>query len=243
MSACECVGESGLILDIDIILDITRRLTVKGGTGSIIEYFGSGVDTLSCTGMATITNMGAETGATTSIFPYTEAMGAYLNATGRGYIRDRVQQRLPNLRADEGAEYDQVIKLDLSELEPRINGPFTPDLSTPVSKFGQFVTENNWPQLTAGLIGSCTNSSFEDMNRVASLAKQALDAGIKPKIPFIVTVGSEQTRRTLEKAGIVDILKQSGGTILANACGPCSGSWAREDMQKVSRALLPVFGW
>ncbi|KAL6245180.1 Aconitate hydratase mitochondrial [Rhinocladiella similis] len=233
---------SGWVSPKDIILDITRRLTVKGGTGSIIEYFGSGVHTLSCTGMATITNMGAETGATTSIFPYTDAMGAYLNATGRGYIRDRVQQRLPNLQADEGAEYDQLIKLDLSELEPRINGPFTPDLSTPVSKFGQFVTENNWPQLTAGLIGSCTNSSFEDMNRVASLAKQALDAGIKPKIPFIVTVGSEQTRRTLEKAGIVDILKQSGGTILANACGPCSGSWTREDVKKgVSNSVISSY--
>jgi aconitate hydratase len=189
--------------------------------------------------MASISNMGAETGATTSVFPYTEAMGSYLAATGRGYIRDRVQSRLPNLRADENAEYDQLINIDLSKLEPRINGPFTPDLSTPVSQFGTFVDENSWPELSAGLIGSCTNSSFEDMNRVASLAKQALDVGIKPKIPFLVSVGSEQTRRTLEKAGIIDILKKSGGTVLANACGPCSGSWAREDVEKVREYRFP----
>ena len=177
--------------------------------------------------------MGAETGATTSIFPYTEAMGSYLAATGRSYIRDRVLHRLPNLRADDGAEYDELITIDLSMLEPRINGPFTPDLSTPVSQFGKFVDKNKWPELSAGLIGSCTNSSFEDMNRAASLAKQALDAGIKPKVPFFISVGSEQSRRTLEKAGIIDILIKSGGTVLANACGPCSGSWAREDVEKV----------
>ncbi|KEF54137.1 aconitate hydratase 1 [Exophiala aquamarina CBS 119918] len=226
----------------DIILYVANELTVKGGTGSVLEYFGPGVDTLSCTGLASISNMGAETGATTSIFPYTEAMGSYLAATGRGYIRDRVQSRLPNLRADDNAEYDQLINIDLSKLEPRINGPFTPDLSTPVSQFGAFVDENSWPELSAGLIGSCTNSSFEDMNRVASLAKQALDAGIKPRIPFLVSVGSEQTRRTLEKAGIIDILKKSGGTVLANACGPCSGSWAREDVDKgVSNSVITSY--
>lgn len=205
---------------------------MKGGTGFVIEYFGEGTKTLSCTGMATICNMGAETGATTSIFPYTDAMGDYLGATGRGYIRDRVQQRLHNLRADDGAEYDQLINLDLSKLEPKLNGPATPDLSTSVSQFREFATENDFPPLSAGLIGSCTNSSYEDMTRVASLAKQALAVGIKPKIPFFISVGSEQTRRTLEKAGVIDLLKQSGGTILANACGPCSGSWAREDVEK-----------
>ncbi|KAK5057876.1 hypothetical protein LTR84_011877 [Exophiala bonariae] len=216
----------------DIILCVTDILTVKGGTGSVLEYFGPGVDTLSCTGMASISNMGAESGATTSIFPYTQAMGSYLAATGRSYIRDRVQSRLHNLRADDNAEYDQLITIDLSKLEPRINGPFTPDLSTPVSQFGKFVNENQWPELSAGLIGSCTNSSFEDMSRAASLAKQALDAGIKPKIPFLVSVGSEQTRLTLEEAGVIDTLRNSGATLLANACGPCSGSWAREDVEK-----------
>jgi aconitate hydratase len=219
---------------LDIILYVTDILTVKGGTGSVLEYFGPGVDTLSCTGMASISNMGAESGATTSIFPYTHAMGSYLAATGRSYIRDRVQSRLHNLRADDNAEYDQRISIDLSKLEPRINGPFTPDLSTPVSQFGTFVNENQWPELSAGLIGSCTNSSFEDMSRAASLAKQALDAGIKPKIPFLVSVGSEQTRLTLEEAGVIDTLRNSGATLLANACGPCSGSWAREDVEKVN---------
>lgn len=194
---------------------------------------------MSATGMATVCNMGAETGATTSIFPYTEAMGSYLKATGRNYIRKKLQQRLPHLQADPGAEYDQLIRIDLSKLEPRVNGPFTPDISTPVSQFRGSVRQKKWPQLSAGLIGSCTNSSFEDMNRVASLAKQAFEAGIRPKIPFFVSIGSEQTRRTLAKAGIIDILVKSGATILANACGPCSGSWARDDLEKVRRPLIP----
>jgi aconitate hydratase len=178
--------------------------------------------------------MGAETGATTSMFPYTRSMGEYLTATNRHYIRESVEQQGDILKADSGAEYDEVIHLDLSELEPHINGPLTPDFSTPNSKFGAVVAESDWPsELSAGLIGSCTNSSYEDMTRVANLASQALEAGLVPKIPLLISVGSEQTRAVLEENGTLETLRKSGGTILANACGPCCGSWAREDMEKV----------
>lgn len=218
----------------DIILDLASRLTVKGATGSIIEYFGDGVDTLSATGMATVCNMGAETGATTSLFPYTEHTGSYLNATGRQYIREALQPWRAGLRADDGAEYDRVIHIDLSKVEPRINGPATPDLSTPLSQFKEQVSQNTWPkEVSAGLIGSCTNSSFEDMSRAADLVEQALQAGLTPKAPLMLSPGSEQTRRTLESAGVLDVFKQVGATVLANACGPCCGSWNRTDMPKV----------
>lgn len=221
-------------LVLDIILRLAGQLTVKGGTGSVLEYFGPGVDSLSCTGMSTICNMGAETGATTSVFPYTKAMGDYLTATRRGKIREMVEQRVDNFVADPGAEYDQLIELDLSQLEPHINGPTTPDLSTPNSKFKSVISANNWPkELSAGLIGSCTNSSYEDMMRAADVARQALEAGIKPKIPLFISVGSEQTRSTLENEGTLDIFSKLGGVMLANACGPCSGSWDRDDVQKV----------
>ncbi|KAH8803527.1 putative aconitase [Xylogone sp. PMI_703] len=217
----------------DVILKLVGELTVKGATGAILEYFGPGVESISCTGQATICNMGTESGATTSIFPYNESMGKYLEITGRGYLRDSAAQRAHNLRADEGAEYDSVIELDLSTLEPYINGPWTPDLSTANSKFAQVAAEASWPsQLSAGLIGSCTNSSYEDMTRAANLAKQALDAGIKPKIPLYVSVGSEQTQQTLEREGVLEVFEKLGGTLLASACGPCSGSWAREDTKK-----------
>lgn len=219
---------------VDIILRLAGLLTVKGGTGSIIEYFGPGVDSLSCTGMATVCNMGAETGATASVFPYTKAMGDYLTSTRRGYIRESVEQRVHCFAADPGAEFDQVIELDLSQLEPHINGPTTPDLSTPNSQFKNVLAASDWPKdLSAGLIGSCTNSSYEDVSRAAGIAKQALEAGIKPKIPLFISVGSEQTRSTLEKEGMLDVLFELGGTMLANACGPCSGSWDRQDVQKV----------
>ncbi|KAG5984668.1 hypothetical protein E4U55_003748 [Claviceps digitariae] len=220
----------------DVILRLAGELTVRGGTGFIIEYFGDGVDTLSLTGQATICNMGAEVGATTSIFPYTQASARYLQATRRAQAVDDVEalrqaspQRL-EFRADAGAEYDRVIRINLSELEPHINGPFTPDLATPLSQFGATVQEQKWPEkLSAGLIGSCTNSSYEDMTRVESLLKQAADAGLKPAADFYITPGSEQIRATLERDGTLDTLQQAGGILLSNACGPCIGQWTRHD--------------
>ncbi|GLA71427.1 hypothetical protein AtubIFM55763_001866 [Aspergillus tubingensis] len=217
----------------DIINAVAGTLSVKGGTGSIIEYFGPGAQTLSATGMATVCNMGAETGATTSIFPYAPQMADYLRANHRREMADAVKSIAPELQADQGAEYDNVIELDLSTLEPRINGPFTPDFSTPVSRFGEAAAENQWPgELTAALIGSCTNSSFEDMGRAASLAQQALDAGLEPKMPLLVSPGSVQTRETLKDAGILPVFERLGATMLPNACGPCCGSWDRVDMPK-----------
>lgn len=219
----------------DIINRLAAILTVKGGTGNIIEFFGPGVETLSATGMATVTNMGAETGATTSIFPYTDAMMAYLEATSRPEIAQAARLSAGELQADPGAEYDRVIELDLSSLEPHINGPFTPDLSTGVSQFSEAVEQEAWPaKLTAGLIGSCTNSSFQDMTRAAGLARQALDAGLKPKMPLLVSPGSEQTRKTLEEAGCLKVFEELESTLLTNACGPCCGSWDRRDIEKVS---------
>ncbi|GME30857.1 Aconitate hydratase, mitochondrial [Neofusicoccum parvum] len=217
----------------DVILKLAGDLTVKGATGAIIEYFGDGVHSLSATGMATICNMGAETGATTSIFPYTSSMAAYLDATDRSYLKSEADHWTQNLSADAGAEYDQVININLSELEPFINGPATPDLATPTSAFKKEVERNTWPKrVSAGLIGSCTNSSFEDMSRAAALAKQAIDAGLKPKAPLYLSPGSEQTRATLEDSGVLSIFEDAGATLLANACGPCCGSWDRQDMEK-----------
>lgn len=208
---------------------------MKGATGSVIEYFGEGVNSLSCTGMSTIANMGAETGATTSIFPYTEQMGRYLDATSRSNIRAAAEAFAHNLQADPEAEYDHVININLSDIEPFINGPSTPDLATPLSKFKSEVEEHGWPnQISAGLIGSCTNSSFEDMTRAANLAKQALAMGLKPQAPLIISPGSESTRATLEEAGVLDVFKEADATMLANACGPCCGSWDRTDVEKVS---------
>ncbi|KAH7215475.1 putative aconitase [Fusarium oxysporum] len=217
----------------DVINAVAGILGVKGGTGNIIEYFGPGAETISATGMASITNMGAETGATTSIFPYSEAMSSYLRSTRRPELAEALQVAKHELQADEGAKYDHVIEIDLSTLEPRINGPFTPDLSTPISKLGHAVRENEWPQkLTAGLIGSCTNSSFEDLSRAASLARQALDAGLKPKMPLLLSPGSEQTNQTLKREGVTEVFERLGSKILSNACGPCCGSWDRTEMKK-----------
>ncbi|CAH0051870.1 unnamed protein product [Clonostachys solani] len=224
---------SGWATPKDVINKLAELLTVKGGTGSIIEFFGPGSETLSATGQATICNMGAETGATTSIFPYSEAMARYLQATDRHEIAQALGFASHELRADPGAEYDRVIEIDLSSLEPRINGPFTPDLSNPLSEFPNAIEKGSWPQeLTAGLIGSCTNSSFEDMTRAASLAKQALDAGLKPKMPLLVSPGSEKTRETLHQDGTLKIFKDLESTLLTNACGPCCGSWDRQVMKK-----------
>ncbi|XP_047348690.1 probable aconitate hydratase, mitochondrial [Vespa velutina] len=218
----------------DIILKVAGILTVKGGTGAIVEYFGPGVDSISCTGMATICNMGAEIGATTSVFPYNYRMQDYLKATGRGEIAkeaDKYKEKL--LTADSGANYDQIVELDLSTLEPHVNGPFTPDLAHPISKLGETAKQNGWPnEIKVGLIGSCTNSSYEDMGRCANIAKQAIKHGLKAKSAFNVTPGSEQIRATIERDGIAKILRDFGGTVLANACGPCIGQWDRKDIKK-----------
>ncbi|KAI7862793.1 aconitate hydratase [Spinellus fusiger] len=217
----------------DIILKVAGILTVKGGTGAIVEYLGEGVDSISCTGMATICNMGAEIGATTSIFPFNERMGDYLRATQRADIASYAKAFNHNLRADKNASYDEMIEIDLNTLEPHINGPFTPDLATPLSKFKDAVKANDWPaELKVGLIGSCTNSSYEDMARSASLVQQALDHGVKVKSKFTITPGSEQIRATIERDGIMDVLTESGGVVLANACGPCIGQWDRKDIKK-----------
>ncbi|CEL58213.1 aconitate hydratase 1 [Rhizoctonia solani AG-1 IB] len=228
----------------DLILHLAGKLTVRGGTGRILEYFGPGVHAQSCTGLATTANMGAEVGATTTVFPYTESMRAYLHATGRGPVANAADQaaQAGYLAADEGAEYDDVIEIDLSRLEPTINGPFTPDLATPLSQFGAFVKKNGWKdELSAGLIGSCTNSSYEDMSRVTSIARQAKAAGLKAVVPFLCTPGSEQIRATIERDGLTESLQGIGATVLANACGPCIGQWKREDKKGEENAILTSF--
>ncbi|KAI5958939.1 ACO2 [Candida theae] len=229
----------------DVITTLAGILTVRGGTGYIVEYFGNGVSNLSCTGMATITNMGAEIGATTSIFPYQEAHRRYLIETNREPVAnaaDAVNKEAKFLQADEGAEYDKVIEINLSELEPHVNGPFTPDLSTPISKFGKTAQREGWPEtVSAGLIGSCTNSSYQDMSRAVSIIKQAEAAGLKPKIPFFVTPGSEHIRATIERDGLISTFEKNGAIVLANACGPCIGQWDRTDVPKTSTESNAIF--
>ncbi|KAM9463148.1 aconitate hydratase, mitochondrial-like [Clarias gariepinus] len=216
----------------DVILKVAGILTVKGGTGAIVEYHGPGVDSISCTGMATICNMGAEIGATTSVFPYNHRMRTYLEKTGRAEIASLADEYKDLLVPDAGCEYDQVIEINLNELKPHINGPFTPDLAHPVSEIGSVAEKNGWPlEVKVGLIGSCTNSSYEDMSRAASLAKQALDKGLKCKAMFTVTPGSEQIRATIERDGYAKILSDVGGVVLASACGPCLGQWDRRDVK------------
>ncbi len=220
----------------DIILKVAGILTVKGGTGAIVEYFGEGADSLSATGKGTICNMGAEIGATCSVFPYDTKMSAYLKATGRTEvaaiiddlgIRDYLRPD-KEVYTDPAKYYDQVIEINLSELEPYVNGPFTPDLAWPISKFAEAVKANNWPErLEVALIGSCTNSSYEDISRSASLARQAINKKLKTKAEFTITPGSEQVRYTIEKDGFLKTFEEIGGVVLANACGPCIGQWAR----------------
>ncbi|MCC5938538.1 MAG: aconitate hydratase [Lunatimonas sp.] len=223
----------------DVILKVAGILTVKGGTGSIVEYFGEGARSLSATGKGTICNMGAEIGATTSIFGYDEKSEAYLRGTGRAEVADLANDIQAHLTGDdevyESPEkyFDQVIEINLSELEPHINGPFTPDLAWPLSKFSEAVKENGWPQkLEVGLIGSCTNSSYEDISRAASLAQQAVDKKLKAKSEYTITPGSEQVRYTVERDGFLGIFENMGGVVLANACGPCIGQWARHGAEK-----------
>ena len=218
----------------DVILRVAGILTVKGGTGCIVEYFGEGAESLSATGTGTICNMGAEIGATTSIFAYDEKMANYLKATTRADIADAADAVKEHLRSDDevyadpATYYDQLIEIDLDTLEPHINGPFTPDLAWPLSNFAKAVKENNWPEkLEVGLIGSCTNSSYEDMTRSASVAAQATAKNLKAKAEFTVTPGSELVRFTAERDGLLTTFEQIGGVVLANACGPCIGQWAR----------------
>merc|ERR1711971_1052766 len=218
----------------DVILKVAGILTVKGGTMSIVEYFGPGVDSISCTGMGTICNMGAELGATTSVFPFNASMAQYLNATERQHIAAEAAKYKDSLLSpDADCKYDQVVEIDLSTLEPHVNGPFTPDLATPISQLSDTAKAKGWPlEVKDGLIGSCTNSSYEDMSRVASLMKQALDKGVKAKGNFYITPGSEQIRATIEKDGLADTMRQFGGIVLANACGPCIGQWDRQNVKK-----------
>ncbi|KAI9549263.1 aconitate hydratase [Daphnia sinensis] len=226
----------------DVILKVAGILTVKGGTGAIVEYFGEGARSLSATGKGTICNMGAEIGATTSIFGYDEKSAAYLQGTGRADIAELANGIAAHLTgdaevyADPASYFDQVIEINLSELEPHINGPFTPDLAWPISKFAAAVKENGWPaKLEVGLIGSCTNSSYEDISRAASLAKQAVDKKLIAKSEYTITPGSEQVRFTVERDGFLDTFGQMGGVVLANACGPCIGQWARHGAEKQER--------
>jgi len=217
----------------DIILKVADILTVKGGTGAIVEYFGDGVESLSCTGMGTICNMGAEIGATTSIFPYNHRMRKYLDSTGRSAIADLADANADILKADAGAEYDQHIHIDLNTLKPGINGPFTPDLYHLASEVGSTAAKNDWPvEVKFGLIGSCTNSSYEDMGRAASVAKQIADRGMTCKAGFSISPGSEQVRATIARDGYVDIFESVGGVVMSNSCGPCIGQWNRKDTQK-----------
>ena len=221
----------------DVILKVAEILTVKGGTGAIVEYFGPGANTISCTGKATICNMGAEIGATTSVFAYDAAMSRYLTSTGRAAIAEAADAVAHDLRADDDVSvnptvyFDEVIEIDLSTLAPLINGPHTPDLARPVSRMGADAKLNGWPlKVSSALIGSCTNSSYEDITRAASIARQAWARGIVAKTPLLITPGSEQVRATIERDGLLADFERIGATVLANACGPCIGQWQRDDV-------------
>ncbi|MGQ7869492.1 aconitate hydratase [Sunxiuqinia sp. sy24] len=223
----------------DIILKVAGILTVKGGTGAIIEYFGEGAESLSATGKGTICNMGAEVGATTSTFGYDQSMERYLRATGRAEVADQANGIKEHLTADADVYahpekyFDQLIEINLDELEPHLNGPFTPDLATPISQVAKVAKENGWPtKIEVGLIGSCTNSSYEDISRAASLAQQAVDKKLKTKSEFTITPGSEQVRFTIERDGFIDIFNKIGASVFANACGPCIGQWNRPGAEK-----------
>ena len=227
---------SGWVSAKDVILKVAGILTVKGGTGAIVQYFGEGATSLSCTGKGTICNMGAEIGATTSLFPFDESMGRYLRSTDRADVAE-LAESIKNLLTDDPEVYanpakyfDQIVEINLNELEPMLNGPFSPDLAVPISKMKQVAKEKGYPEkLSVGLIGSCTNSSYEDLDRSASIAKQALAKGLKAKSLFTITPGSEQVRATIARDGQLKTFEDFGGVVLANACGPCIGMWKRMD--------------
>ncbi|NVO84153.1 aconitate hydratase [Hymenobacter terrestris] len=233
----------------DVILKVAGILTVKGGTGAIVEYFGEGAENLSATGKGTICNMGAEIGATTSVFSFDEKMAVYLRGTGRAEVAELAAGVAAHLRADDEVYanpenfYDQLIEIDLNTLEPYVNGPFTPDAAWPISEFASAVREHGWPaKLEVGLIGSCTNSSYEDITRAASIAKQAADKGLTVQAEYTVTPGSELVRYTVERDGLLDTFAQMGGVVLANACGPCIGQWARHtDDPKRRNSIITSF--
>ncbi|WP_447634921.1 aconitate hydratase [Flavobacterium microcysteis] len=236
---------SGWTAPKDVILKVAGILTVKGGTGAIVEYFGEGATAMSCTGKGTICNMGAEIGATTSTFGYDDSMRRYLISTGRPDVAEAADKVAPYLTGDAEVYanpehyFDQVIEINLSELEPHLNGPFTPDLATPISKMKEEAIKNNWPlEIQVGLIGSCTNSSYEDISRAASLAKQVADKNLKTKAQFTITPGSEVVRYTIERDGFIDTFDKIGATVFANACGPCIGMWDREGAEKEERNTI-----
>ena len=223
----------------DVILKMAEILTVKGGTGAIVEYFGEGAESISCTGKATICNMGAEIGATCSVFPFDESMNTYLRATEREDLAEAAAGIAPHLNPDPEVIndpekfYDQVIEINLSDLKPLINGPHTPDLARPVSQLGEEAKAENWPlQISAALVGSCTNSSYEDIQRTASILDDAVAKGLKVKTPLLVTPGSERVRATIERDGLLQIFEEAGAVVLANACGPCIGQWQRDDIKE-----------
>jgi len=223
----------------DIILKVAEQLTVKGGTGAIIEYHGKGVETLSATGMATICNMGAEIGATTSVFPFTKSMSHYLMKTGRADLAQNAEHYASMFRADGGAEYDSVLNINLSDLEPMINGPYSPDICHKISEMKSDAQKNDYPmKISAALVGSCTNSSYEDISRCVSLIDQALQLGHKATVPFYLTPGSAKIHETIKKAGFVEKFEAFGATVLANACGPCIGQWKRDDVAKGERNTI-----
>jgi aconitate hydratase len=236
---------SGWTAPKDVILKVAGILTVKGGTGAIVEYFGEGATSMSCTGKGTICNMGAEIGATTSTFGYDESMDRYLRATNRADVADAANEVAAYLTGDAEVYanpeqyFDQVIEINLTELEPHLNGPFTPDLATPISKMKEEAAKNNWPlQVQVGLIGSCTNSSYEDISRSASLARQVAAKNLKTKAQFTITPGSEVVRSTIERDGFIDTFEKIGATVFANACGPCIGMWDREGAEKEERNTI-----
>ena len=221
----------------DVILKVCGLLTTKGGTNKIIEYFGPGAQSISCTGKATITNMGAELGATTSVFPFDERMTVYLRATSRARIAELAERHRSELIADPEVErdpkrfFDELIEIDLSELEPYVVGPRSPDLARPISQFAKELEQSQWPsQIKVALIGSCTNSSYEDIGRAAAVAEQARKAGLKAQCYFLITPGSDQIHHTIQRDGQLKLLEEIGGTVLANACGPCIGQWKRDDI-------------
>lgn len=229
----------------DVILNVAGILTVKGGTGAVVEYFGEGATSMSCTGKGTICNMGAEIGATTSTFGYDDSMSRYLKATGRADVADMADAIREHLTGDADVYanpenyFDQVIEINLSELEPHLNGPFTPDLATPISKMKETAAANGWPtKIEVGLIGSCTNSSYEDISRAVSLAKQVAKKGLSLKAQFTITPGSEQVRYTIERDGFLDVFDKVGATVFANACGPCIGMWARMGAEKAEKNTI-----
>jgi aconitate hydratase len=236
---------SGWTAPKDVILKVAGILTVKGGTGAIVEYFGEGATSMSCTGKGTICNMGAEIGATTSTFGYDESMERYLKATNRADVAElanKVKEHLtadPEVYANPEDYFDQVIEINLSELEPHVNGPFTPDLATPISKLKEEAIKNGWPlKISVGLLGSCTNSSYEDISRAVSLAKQVSSKNLKSKSEYLINPGSEQIRFTIKRDGFLDVFDQIGAKVFTNACGPCIGMWDRMGAEKQEKNTI-----